>query len=120
MEKYYELPDADGSKTAFTGELLGSGTSNQTGKQRRWSELHIYRTVGGNYLVHKIGRSIVPGEVDRFTLHVSEGPDGVVESCKSSDSDRTLFFTRVARDALEEALLKDDDLAASFYHRKLA
>jgi hypothetical protein len=116
----FNLEDADGSKTEFKGWRLGSGTSNHSGTQRRWSELHVYKTVGGNYLVHKIGRSVAPGEVNRYTLHISEGPDGAVESCKTSDKDSALFFTRVARDALEQAIAEDPELSDAFYQRKLA
>jgi hypothetical protein len=115
----YELPDADGSVTTFDGELLGSGSSARPGHDR-WSEVHIYKTLGGTYLVHKIGRSARPGEVDRFTLHTCTEPQGVVESCKTSDSEGVLFFTRVARDALDAARKEDDELSDAFYRRRLA
>lgn len=116
----FTLQDADGSDTSFTGWELGVGSSKLHAGQRRWSEVHIYKSVGGSYLVHKIGKSAVPGEVDRPTLHVASAAEGAVESCKSTDKDQAVFFTRVARDALDQAVKLDDELADAFYHRKLA
>lgn len=120
LPQQYELRDADGSLTTFDGVLLGHASSKNRPDQPRWTELAIYRTLGGNYVVHKVGKSSKPGEVDRDTLLVSTAPAGAVESCKTSDSDGALFFTYVAREALDQAVENDPELAEAFYHRVLS
>ncbi len=64
----------------FTGELiakvssspdkaLGSNYSGQTG---RWTELTLYKTRGGKFVCHQIGRTQWQGERDRHTGKVCE------------------------------------------------
>lgn len=55
----YELPNGDGRVTRFTGTLLSHQSSRREDDQLRWTEISIYRTDGGNYIVHKVGRSRV-------------------------------------------------------------
>ena len=56
----YALPDPDGEVT-FRGTLLGSATTEDRMGDHplRWTEVHVYRTEGGTYVVHKVGRSTV-------------------------------------------------------------
>lgn len=49
-----------------------------TDEGRRWSELVIYRTQGGRYVVHFIGHSTVPGEVTRYTVRQATSADELV------------------------------------------
>ena len=53
----YEVQDGSRMLT-FEGELLGSVTS-QRPSSPRWSEYRLYKTVGGVYVLEKVGRSIV-------------------------------------------------------------
>lgn len=56
----YELANFD-RILRFKGTLLASATSrrNQNDDALRWSEIVIYKTEGGSYVVHKIGKSRV-------------------------------------------------------------
>lgn len=48
----------DGSRVlTFEGALLGSASSKRTAP--RWSELKLYKTTAGTYVLEKIGRSTV-------------------------------------------------------------
>lgn len=63
MEEH-EVRDSDGT-IKFRGVLLGSATSRSGPANLRWTELHIFRTEAGTYVVNKIGRTRayhVPGE----------------------------------------------------------
>lgn len=71
----------------FTGELVataassdnkavGSSYSGQTG---RWTELALYKTKGGKYICHQIGRTCWQGERDRFSGKVCETLEEVKE-----------------------------------------
>lgn len=64
----------------FTGELLASvaSTDNQamgssySGSTGRWTELELYKTAGGKFICHQIGRTRWQGERDRFSGKVCE------------------------------------------------
>ena len=45
----------------FTGRLIGFATSEDPNDDEclRWTEIYIYSTIGGNYISHVIGRSLV-------------------------------------------------------------
>lgn len=57
----------DGNRLlTFDGELLASITSRGDGKDR-WTEMRVYKTQGGSYILEKVGRSIrlhMPGCVE--------------------------------------------------------
>lgn len=79
----YEVEGA-GRLLTFSGIILGSATS-QKPKSARWTELTLYKTIGGSYVLEKIGRSLVThmpgcpdiiGEIPRFqAAHPGEDPD---------------------------------------------
>jgi hypothetical protein len=43
----------------FTGVELAFASSDQDGKKPRWYEITIYKTVGGNYVAQRVGKSRV-------------------------------------------------------------
>lgn len=49
----------------FEGTLLGEASS-ETEDSQRWTEIYIYKTVGGRYVLHTVGRSVL--------YHVHDGP----------------------------------------------
>lgn len=69
----------------FTGELIGSAASSDSqamgssysGQAGRWTELGLYKTAGGKYICHQIGRTRWDGERDRFSGKVCESLDEV-------------------------------------------
>ena len=83
----------DGSRIfAFDGEMLGSVSSHRPSSPR-WSEYKLYKTVGGMYILEKIGRSIVvhqPGcpriveALNRFeSMHPGRDPEDGWWFCES-------------------------------------
>lgn len=97
----------------FEGELLGSSTSFSEGKPR-WSEVNIFKTIDGDYVVAGIGRSTAPGEKDLCWAHVCETPAAVVEQLHQYDDDRVRYITALSRRAIENAGVSDPELLAAF------
>lgn len=64
----------------FTGELVGSAASSDnqavgrsySGQTGRWTELSLYKTKGGKFICHQVGRTCWQGEHDRFSGKVCE------------------------------------------------
>lgn len=57
MMQQYELPTQD-RKVRFTGQHLSHASSRYPGSLR-WTEIDIYRTEGGHYILSRQGRSVV-------------------------------------------------------------
>ena len=59
IEQRFETKDGPRTIT-FVGWLLGEADSRPTGEQpSRWTELVLFKTIGGQYLLEKVGRSDV-------------------------------------------------------------
>jgi hypothetical protein len=43
----------------FEGDLIGSASTRKDEDQGRWTEIHIYRTTSGKYVVQRLGCSVV-------------------------------------------------------------
>lgn len=97
----------------FVGRLLGMASSEAPGKAR-WAELRLYRTRSNRYILAGTGRTRVPGESERRWAHVSETPQGIIESLYMYDNDNVKYLTRLARNVLDQAMLHDQDLARAF------
>ena len=93
IEYNYEVGDADltvkshsvhdDSRTInFTGVLLSSISSARAGRLR-WTVIEIYRTDGGLFVGHRVGRSLVVHDVSCMTISGRRLPS--VEAVKSSD-----------------------------------
>lgn len=54
----YDLPNGD-QRVQFTGQMLGKRSSRQGDHDLRWTEIEMYKTQAGKYIVHKVGRSVV-------------------------------------------------------------
>ena len=97
----------------FVGELLGSSSSHSPGKTR-WSEVEIYQTVDGEYVVAGIGRSTVPGDKDLCWAHVCGTAAAAVEQLHQYDDDDVRYITALSRRAIEAAGENDQALLDAF------
>ncbi len=49
----------DGNRLlTFDGELLASISSRESVSKDRWTDMSVYRTTGGSYILEKVGRSV--------------------------------------------------------------
>lgn len=112
----YEIRDG-GRVVKFTGELLAR-VSSERKSSPRWTEMEIYRTERGLYVLHKLGRSLVFHSPDCLQArqgrlpHGHEVPGGIkpldlrdmspCPSCNPSylDPPETLRFERTRSSAV--------------------
>lgn len=58
MHQEYDLPNGE-QRIQFSGRMLAKRSSQQGPDDLRWTEIEMYQTQAGKYIVHKIGRSVV-------------------------------------------------------------
>lgn len=103
----------------FEGRRLASASSEASGK-RRWVEFTLYRTAGGMYVLHGIGRSVVSGEVDRHWVRQAEEPAGVMESLYMMGDEGQKYLPRTAQDLLEDAATVDPAVHKAYFVERIA
>jgi hypothetical protein len=108
----YELPDGE-RHIRFKGVKLGHSSSQSNGKER-WSEISIFRTEGGSYVVAGVGRTTLPNETDRHWAQVCERPQGVIERLYMLDHDSSRYLPRTSLQALNQARDRDPALNDAF------
>jgi hypothetical protein len=114
----FTIQDHERSFT-FDGELLGQGSSFESGKLR-WFDVAIYRTTARRYVVAGAGRTVVPGETDRRWVRVAEDADGAIELLHIVDGDGVRYMTNVAKSAVAEAAARDEELRKAFTIQRIA
>lgn len=117
----YEIKHND-QLVRFDGHLLGESSSEEFAKSQgrsRWHEIRLYKTTRDEYVIEKVGRSEIPGEVDRSTVHVSTTARGALECLQTQDDDGVVYMTRVASLAVSEAAQKDPAIHQAFTVRDL-
>ena len=122
----------DGNRTLYVdGELLGSSTSYRHGSTR-WIEFKLYKTISGQYVLSRIGVSIVYHgaacglvinynlqEMSRENLELNSIP---CERCSPDDSielifpEKNRYWAQVSEQpsAVLDALYKYDDNGARY------
>jgi hypothetical protein len=86
MEKFTLKVDNQPS-IRFTGSLIGSAENSDdratgrsfSGETGRWTELALYKTKGGKFVCHQIGRTRWAREHDRYTAEICDTLDEVRE-----------------------------------------
>lgn len=114
----YVLLGRDGREFKFTGERLGSGSSEHPDKDR-WFEVDIYRGVVNDdpvYVVHTQGMSRIDGEVTRARVALSQSAYEVVELLTVNHNGK-LYLPRQSSHALSQAAQWDDNLRDAYVNR---
>lgn len=91
-EQTFTLENDDDRDVSFRGTLLADVRTPERGG--RWTEIRICRTTGGSLVAHEVGRTTRKGERDRFSVHVAETADELIEK---------LGTGTLAKDAYAEA-----------------
>lgn len=89
----------------FRGVLLAEQSTYEDGLAR-WAELRIWRTDSGKYVMQRLGRTTVEGEVDKNTTRIVVDPNRLAEALRSKQAG-VEFMSNVALDALDEAAAND-------------
>lgn len=121
----------------FTGILLGHASSAEE-KKTRWTEMTIYLTDAGQYIVAGVGQSTVKkgdwirdqhtgrsvqaqeDETPRAWFHICANAEGAISVLRLKDSDGVRYMTNVAKAALEAAIVQDQTLANAFLVEEIA
>ena len=114
----YTVQDDDRT-IEFEGECLGRASSAEAHKPR-WIELAMYRTRGGTYITHGIGRSSVRGERDRPWVQRNDDAAGAVASLYMVGDEGQQYLTRVAHRLLAAASLEDSDIDRAYHFERIA
>ena len=100
----------DGKKDlTFAGVLIGSGSDHehQGPQNSRWSEIDIYRTDSGKYIVAQVYRTRWQGEEDSHRAEVCESAAAVLELLEWEDEEGNGGLSNLAKEALEAAAEND-------------
>lgn len=112
----------------FTGTMLGTVSSRQDSSQMRWTEMSLYRTDGGSYILEKVGRSVVThipgciaiiGTIPRFQdAHPGDDPDEgyVYHDCVPDEYDFTQLL--VEEDRFWAVIAQEPDKIVDALYRK--
>jgi hypothetical protein len=119
----------DGERTLqFDGVLLAESSSHRRGNPR-WVEFQLFRTKGGNYILSRIGKTVVFHGVDCGLVSQYRLREGYVdldawpcESCNPYHDEPQLYPERIrywaqvmrAPSAVVEALMKIDESGARY------
>lgn len=103
----------DSRELHFIGTKLAD-VSSAAPKKRRWIEIRLYRTTGGNYIVERVGCTKVSGEVQFYFAQVCETPAAVVETLYARDDEGAWFLSGVSRDVLETAGAVDEAISRAY------
>ncbi len=98
----------DGQKDLeFEGVELASvdNRSHQGEKESRWTELALYRTRGGKYVLHRKDRTCWQGEEDSETAEVFDTVSDLVDEITEEGGVGNLY-----KELIEEAAKEDDAL----------
>ena len=95
---------------AFTGEVIGSGSNSIQGGNRanRWTEVEIYRTKGGRFVVTLSRFTCWQGESDRHSAKSCATAAEVIDWLKEGESE----LGSVSQEAVEDAAKVAPEFAA--------
>lgn len=95
MKTSYSIQKNTTELLAFTGEMVAHRSSALSGKDR-WTELTLYFSDADTWILHVVGKSIVPGETDRFRVATGQRAVDVL--------DLLVTETRLAKHLIGDAL----------------
>lgn len=98
----------------FTGTQIASASSHEPGKDR-WTELTLYRTTTGRYVLHEEGLSDVDGEEDRSTGYAADDAATLIAGLYKVNARGKRYLTRTALTLIEDAAGVDDGVRGAFF-----
>lgn len=112
LEQHQIERDAD-LPLAFTGEVIAEAHSYETGKLR-WTELTLYRTSSGKYVLHEEGITEVDDEDDRSSAYVSEDAGELIASLYKVNARGKRYLTKLAQELVARAAVADPGIRAHY------
>jgi len=109
--KQYSI-ERDGKRNlTFQGDLLGTGGGYRNDCGGRWTEIEIYRTKGGKFILSIVGRTQWQGESQRHAASIHETEAEVIAELEQPDYNAnvdaiykdSVYLSDVAKEALDNA-----------------
>lgn len=84
----------DARDIRFTGKLVAQTSSREHSGPRsnRWTVLRLYKTKGGKWVAHQIGRTQWQGEQDRYSVVMADTDEELVERLGSGWLAKDLYW----------------------------
>lgn len=83
---------------------------NSTEGRNRWSELRLYATASGKWVIELVGESVEPGEETFRNVVVCDNPAALVPALRRLVAKKKQPLPTFVLDALDEAVAQDDRL----------
>lgn len=137
MSTQFTLHSEQQGIVVFDGKILGRATSQQPdhnhdtpfvapgfsadGRKNkcpacRWFEVTVYVTTSGVYVLHTIGKSVVPGEIEYARIAQTASAFELVDIATVRSSGKPYLPAPSSR-ALAQAADKDDNVRDAFINR---
>jgi len=125
-----QLSARDGRRViTFQGELVASASSANPSSNGRWTELRVYRSKGGSWIVEKVGRSTmvhIPGcdrvqsdKLPRFQeAHPGQDPDDGYVYCECVGDEYDFTTLLVEEDRYWASVCDSVDALVEAVHRR--
>lgn len=110
------VPQTGQEALEFDGQLL-SRVSSETSFKKYWTELAIYITVAGTYIVEVVGGARNPDDITFRLGHVCAAPEDVFKVLRSRNKGAT-GPSQLALTLLEKVAEIDDNIAAELDARE--
>jgi hypothetical protein len=98
----------------FTGAPIASASSYEPGKDR-WTQLTLYLTSTGRYVLHEEGLTDVDGEDDRSDAYVADDAATLIAGLYKVNVRGKRYLTRLALSLIEDAAVSDDGVRAAYF-----
>ena len=113
----------------FQGELVASASSANPQSHGRWTELRVYRSKGGSWIVEKVGRSTVvhvpectrvkTEKLPRFQdAHTGQDPDDGYTYCECVGDEYDFTTLLIEEDRYWASVCTDVDALVEAVHRR--
>lgn len=103
----------------FRGRLLAEATSWTPGR-RRWTDIRMYKTEAGQYVIEIVGCTEIRSEEWRYATQVSDTAEGAVECLHKYDEDGVRYLTKLADKVAHDAAEADPQFADAFLVERVA
>lgn len=108
----------DGQKDLkFKGELLASASDRWIAgrEQTRWTEIAVYKTESGKYVIAWESITLWQGELNSYRAKVCEFASETIAELMSDDEEGTAYFSSLAKEVLEELAQSDERFKSLLY-----
>ncbi len=108
----------DGQKDLkFKGELLASASDRWIAgrEQTRWTEIAVYKTESGKYVIAWESITLWQGELNGYHAKVCELAPEVIAELMTDDAEGVAYFSDLAKEVLDELAKSDERFKALLY-----